>query len=428
MKYTDELNICGDFDIDKICNGIEDENNNKDYFINSNQITQMKFLSKFVIFQDRIFSNFSSIQSIEFGEDVNILKLNCGVFSNCQNLQKIVIPNSCIHIKREAFKDCFNLKTVLFGKIDSSQENKSSLKTIEYKAFYNCSSIQKIILPPSVSIIGSSAFMNCTKLKRLEFGIIYLNNENKTIVHLDKENESLLSIKEYAFKNCTSLASFRVPKLCEEIESAAFMNCTSLNKLSGHNLHLHKIGERAFFNCSSLTYVHLCITDSLKYVEEYDEEDEEEEEKEKNKMKIPVINGFSIYTGSFMNCSSLKEFIIENDSKQIDTLNQKIKNPFGSIISDNAFRNCTSLTNNTFLIGNLYQIGYNAFMNCPSLKKIITNAPSYKSIVNDERISFNGCSTNLNLDLFNENKKVRSFNILVKQYSTSSKKLFMNHL
>ena len=67
-------------------------------------------------------------------------------------------------------------------------------------------------------------------------------------------------------------------------------------------------------------------------------------------------------------------------------------------------------------------------MNCSSLKKIVTNVPSYKSIVNDNHMSFNGCRKDLKLDLFNENKKVSSFNILVKEFGKSSKKLFMNHL
>ncbi|KAK8892635.1 hypothetical protein M9Y10_029874 [Tritrichomonas musculus] len=399
LKYSDELNICGDFSIKWT-----DKNYSKDYYVNSSQITQMKFLKNNVIIQDECFSYFNSIHTIEFSEDVNLLQLDAGVFNNCQNLHKIIIPNSCIRIYNEAFKDCKNLKTVLFGNVDKSYEKKSSLKDVGKRAFYNCSSLLNIILPPTVSRIGDSAFMNCTKLKRFEIGTLYLNNENKSHVHFDKENEKLEFIGKFAFKNCTSLVSFRIPHCCKELENSAFMNCTSLSKISDSNSQLKRINSRTFYNCSSLTSFHLyCNID-------------------------PFNEGFTIGYDSFMNCTSLKEFAIENDSNNADTLKEDNKY-CDSVIKNNAFYNCKSLVTVKFLTGKLRKINIRAFMNCSSLKKIVTNSPFYKSIVNNDNSSFFGCPQDLTLVLFNENKKVRSLNISVeKSLKFTPVRLFKNHL
>lgn len=88
---------------------------------------------------------------------------------------------------------------------------------------------------------------------------------------------------------------------------------------------------------------------------------------------------------------------------------------YKSQILPNAFANCTSLTKAKFFIGNLSEIHPNAFLNCSSLKKIEINSPFYQLIVNDDKMSFLECQKGLELELFNKNKKVNSFKIIVKK-------------
>lgn len=68
-----------------------------------------------------------------------------------QSIQKVIIPKSVTEIQRLAFADCKNLKEVVF-------ENGSRLKTIMATAFSGCSALENIILPEGLENIGKYAF------------------------------------------------------------------------------------------------------------------------------------------------------------------------------------------------------------------------------------------------------------------------------
>ena len=71
-------------------------------------------------------------------------------FSNCTNLKRVTIPGSCKYIMMEAFEKCGNLKEVNIGE---------GCESIGYGAFEYCP-ISKIVLPKSITNIGSYAFRN----------------------------------------------------------------------------------------------------------------------------------------------------------------------------------------------------------------------------------------------------------------------------
>lgn len=105
--------------------------------------------------------------------------------------------------------------------------------TLPDHAFINCTTLQEVVLPDDVRVIGEYAFGNCSAL---------------TTVSLSQ----VVQIDEYAFQNCTSLAELTLDNVTA-IDGDAFFGCTSLQTL--------KIPKCTRFDnyivtgCSSLTRI-----------------------------------------------------------------------------------------------------------------------------------------------------------------------------
>ena len=166
-------------------------------------------------------------------------------------------------------------------------------------AFSNCTSLASIEIPNSVTNIGSSAFYNCRSLASI------------TIPN------SVTSIGSSAFSNCTSLASITIPNSVTSIGSSAFYYCTSLTSITIPNS-VTNIGSSAFYICRSLTSV--TIPNSVT----------------------------SIWGTAFINCTSFTSITIPNSVTNI---------------GDSAFQNCTSLTSVTVEATNPPTLGNNVFYN-----------------------------------------------------------------
>ena len=93
--------------------------------------------------------------------------------------------------------------------IIAKEYNGLPVKSIYNEAFWN-SSITSIVIPDSVTSIGNSAFGNCSKLTSIEIP------------------DSVTSIGERAFSNCSSLTSVTIGDSVTSIGYYAFYNCDSL--------------------------------------------------------------------------------------------------------------------------------------------------------------------------------------------------------
>lgn len=92
----------------------------------------------------------------------------------------------------------------------------SYLQTICEKAFYGCSNLLAITIPSTVRYIENEAFMNCSKLKEIDWNVSDYHD---------------CRIGSQAFAGCLSLEKFTVPNDCE-VEDGAFENCTNLKSIS----------------------------------------------------------------------------------------------------------------------------------------------------------------------------------------------------
>ena len=105
---------------------------------------------------------------------------------------------------------------------------------IKSDAFTNCSSLESISLPDSITEIGSFAFRYCTSLK--------------SIVIPSK----VTSISSYLFDGCSSLKDITISSSTVSIAAYAFANCTALEAIS-IPYSVTSIEKNVFHECNNLT-------------------------------------------------------------------------------------------------------------------------------------------------------------------------------
>ena len=140
-------------------------------------------------------------------------------------------------------------------------------------AFWCCSNLREITLPPSITSIGDHAFSSCRNLHEINVadsnnvykaieGVLY-TKDLKTIICYPQGKEdnkfvipsSITSISERAFSSCNNLREIILPLGVTSISERAFSDCSNLCEITLSSSIIN-IGEYAFFNCSNLREVY----------------------------------------------------------------------------------------------------------------------------------------------------------------------------
>ena len=350
------------------------------------------------------------------------------LFDNCNKLEKVNIPNSVTEIGPSAFRNCFSLSSLIIpsnvSKIMwSSFEgvncdiifDNPTIKTLDYNSFDGYEGT-KLVIPNSVTEIGTGAFQNCKYLKEIILpdgltniadSLFYKCNE------LEKVNipNSVTEIGSYAFAECSSLLSLTIPSSVTKINNHSFQGVTceitfdnptikvfdvsSFNAYAGTSFIIPdsvlEIKDSVFKDCKNLKDI--VINDNITMIPSYAFSGCSSLEKIIIPKNVNTIGryafsncsaeivwntsslthidsyGFSDYKGhsfeipntvefygtaAFRNCIFLEEFTIPTAIKDI---------PYGM------FSGCTSLTKVTFH-EDIKSIGVNVFSNCTSLETI----------------------------------------------------------
>ena len=211
---------------------------------------------------DYAFYGCDKTTSVTIGNSVT--NIGEDAFSFCSGLTSITIPNSVRNIGGYAFRECTGLTNVHISDIaawcgitfSSYCSNPlyhahhlylndieitdlvlpNSVTSIEDYAFRNCSSLTSVTIPNSVTSIGDEAFCGCTGLTSL------------TIPN------SVRNIEDYAFSFCSGLTSITIPSSVTIIGDDAFRECTGLRSVTFED-GVTSIGKSAFYWCTGLTSI-----------------------------------------------------------------------------------------------------------------------------------------------------------------------------
>ena len=141
----------------------------------------------------------------------------------CTNVTHVIVPNSVTRIGTSSFEES-GLESVNLSK---------NLTDIDTYAFQKCRNIKRVIIPDSVTTLGEAVFGDCTSLETVVIG------------------NGVTEIPYKAFAQCTSLKNVVIPNSVVNIGYQAFYYCTAL-KQAKFGSGLQEIGEGAFQSCLSL--------------------------------------------------------------------------------------------------------------------------------------------------------------------------------
>ena len=316
-------------------------------------------------------------------------------FYGCSGLTELELPESLTTIGAYAFCGCSGLSelNIRYEKIviDGNYTYYSGINSLENGAFMNCVSLTELVIPESVSTIGSNVLSGCSSLKILTMPFrgngsavssfsYYFNTIPESLENVTILNGSVGT----AFRGCSGLKSITLCDPVTSIGNGIFAGCNSLESLTVPRLSVggtfngstfdDTMPLSCYFSASpadDLTEVTVIyysapgvVMDKItRYVP--------------NSLRSVTVTKGEIGYGAFWGCSMLREIHIPEDAESIGyyafygcSLLPEFKIPEGvHVIRDRTFEGCTTLKKVSIPDG-ITSVGASAFQNCVSLRSV----------------------------------------------------------
>ncbi len=165
-----------------------------------------------------------------------------------QSCTKVVLPESITIVGSGAFENCTSLTSAALGKTQQIGDN----------AFRYCSALASVTSTASVQSIGSNAFEYCSALKKISLnGVQHIGSgafKNCSTLQTVESLYIVQDIGDYAFSGCIALAEVTLPASLTSIAEGAFRACSGLETV--HCKSSPAIGTGAFADCLNLSDVY----------------------------------------------------------------------------------------------------------------------------------------------------------------------------
>ncbi len=261
------------------------------------------------------------------------------LFDNCDMLETVHLPQTLTTISKCTFRTCKSLKQI---------ELPESLTTLSEYAFEE-TALEELVIPDSVTSLGSYICKNNKKLKKIVVG------------------SSITSIPENFCYNHDGLTEVVLPQTVKSIGDSAFYSCDSLVQVNFPQ-GLETIGESAFRD-TALRLVELPDTVNSVGNACFQNSDVIRAKISKNLKEIP--------RGMFYQCASLKDLTIPEGVEIIG-----IDSFYGcngvtvldlplsvTSLGDSAFAHMEGLTT-VYLPSSVTELPWGLFYNCSNLKAV----------------------------------------------------------
>ena len=197
------------------------------------------------------FRNNSSIQLICLPDSLTTLEE--GTFYGCSSLTEVRM-NRLQHIGDQTFYNCTSLRTISNFAQRAIGNELSQLESLGNQAFYGCRNLVTVSMGENMTEIGEECFENCVSLRSVEM------------------NGTVPGISRYCFYGCRNLTDITFSEQQQAalkiIGVEAFGGCEQLKNIDFRDLtQLTLMGERTFSGCSSLITVK--FPESLTKVPDY---------------------------------------------------------------------------------------------------------------------------------------------------------------
>ena len=165
-----------------------------------------------------------------------VTKISDGMFENDTNITTITLSSNITYIGNNAFKNCLNLKQIIFKSastyssasadthsgsyaittlavVNGKKDPNNNVAVIGESAFYNCTALESIDVS-SATTIGKNAFYGCSKLESVSL------------------NDNLTKLADSTFNGCLKLNDLQLPSALTEIGANCFVNCQALENIA----------------------------------------------------------------------------------------------------------------------------------------------------------------------------------------------------
>ena len=304
-----------------------------------------------------VFGGCTNLTTLTIGDKVTIIPFHGHFFLNCSGLTSVVVDkNNVIYDSRDNCNAIIETSTNTLVGGCKSTIIPNSVISIGDEAFCDCSGLTSVTIPNSVTSIGEFAFARCSGLTSV------------TIPN------SITSISQSSFVGCSGLTSVTIPNSVTFIGGGAFYCCSGLTSVTIPNS-VTSIGEYAFRDCSGLTSV--VIPNSVTFIGNTAFSG-------CSGLTSVVVDKNNVIYDSRYKCNAIVETF--TNTLIVGCKNTIIPNCVTSIGKD-AFYNCSGLTSVT-IPNSVTSIGEGAFSYCSGLK----SATIGNSVTSIGRDAFRCCS------------------------------------